>query len=209
VTSERQTSTDELVSDLLARHPLQFTVASDPDARREAFALRHAAVIANGWGPPSPDGLDRDGFDDRAVILVGRFEDEVVATGRLVLPPGPLPTEVECSIQVQPQGQVVDVGRMVVAPERRGWGRGSFAALLAALYVEMRRNGYAVATGMMAPDVRSVVRLLGLNVEVLGADRSSNGTLRAPVRFACDANEGSLLTRWGDESRPPSPRSPG
>ena len=99
---------------------------------------------------------------------------------------------------VDPAGRVVDVGRMVVVPPHRSWRRGTFVALLAALHQEMRLNGYDIATGMMARDVRGLVRLLGLRLEVLGPDRLSHGEARAPVRFSSPDNLGALRARWAD-----------
>jgi hypothetical protein len=196
VIGEPGVSTDEIVRGLLAGSALRFTVVDDPAARRLAFALRGDAVLEGGWGIGDRDGLDRDADDDGAVIVVGWRGDVAVATGRIVLPPGPLPTEVECGITVQPAGHVVDVGRMVVAPAERGWHGATFVGLLAALYVEMRRHGHRVATGMMSRDVRGLVRLLGVQLEVLGPDRASNGALRCPVRFSCDDQVETLAVRW-------------
>ena len=45
---------------------------------------------------------------------------------------------------------------------------------------------------MMSPRVRSLVRLLGLQLEVLGDDRPYWGEPRAPVRFAVTVN----AARW-------------
>ena len=54
-------------------------------------------AVEEGWITPEavPDGEERDHFDDRALHVVGRDRDVVVARARLVLPqPGrPLPTE--------------------------------------------------------------------------------------------------------------------
>ena len=189
---------DALIADVLARHPIRFDLADDAVARTAAFRLRRQAVVERGWEGHAgdEDGVERDGFDEGAIVLVGRFEGQVVATGRLVLPPAPLPTEEECGLIVSPAGRVVDVGRMVVARSQRVWHRGAFVALLAALYGEMRRQGFEVATGMMARDVRTLARVLGLRLEVLGVDRLSHGELRAPVRFSARDDGATLEARW-------------
>lgn len=184
---------------MIARSPIEFAVAHDEATRKAAFGLRHRAVLERGWGGHADDdGRERDSYDDVALHVVGFVEGEAVATGRLVLPPAVLPTERECGLVVSPEGRVVDVGRMVVAPSQRAWHRGAFVALLAALYAEMRRQGFEVATGMMARDARGLVRVLGLQLEVLGPDRESHGEQRAPVRFCSAANTSPLDARWAD-----------
>jgi hypothetical protein len=48
----------------------------------------------------------------------------------------------------------------------------------------------------MSPRARSVLRLLGLSVELLGPDRTHWGEPRAPVRFAVLVDSASLSGRW-------------
>jgi hypothetical protein len=191
---------DGVVASILARHPVRFAVADDPASRRAALRLRHDAVVARGWnGHTVREGIEEDEFDSRASLVVGWSEGRPVATGRIVLPPGALPTEVECDLVAEPVGAVVDVGRMVVVPGERAWHRGTFVALLAALYGETRDMGYEIAVGMMARDVRALTRLLGLRLSVLGPDRLSLGELRAPVRFTLGDNAEALLARWAPD----------
>jgi hypothetical protein len=212
---------------LVARSGLVFTVAHDAAARREAFRLRGEAAAEWAPSAPRSDdrsasradgprdhkledergGNERgddasadnevDGWDDRALHLIGWLQDRAVCAGRLVLPPGRLPTEAACLLSVLPREGVVDVGRMTVARSARGAHRGVFVALLARLYLEVRAQGYDTACGMMAPNVRGLLRLLGVTTVVLGEDRPYRGRLRAPVRFVT-ADAGTLLTRrWG------------
>ena len=126
----------------------------------------------------------------------GARDGEAVCCGRLVLPPGPLPTEAACGLVVEPAGQVVDVGRMVVVPVARRADRGLFLALLAALYRETRARGYTTGCGMMAPNVRALLRHLGVSVDVLGPDRWYRGEERAPVRFEVAVHGRGVLERW-------------
>jgi hypothetical protein len=71
-----------------------------------------------------------------------------------------------------------------------------FVALLARLYLEVRARGFDVACGMMSPRARALMRLLGLQIEMLGDDRLYWGEPRAPVRFSVMINATSLSTRW-------------
>lgn len=91
---------------------------AEPGDLPAVFALRHQVFVL---GQDVPEELERDELDavaDHAVALDG---DEVVGTGRL-LPSG-------------------TIGRMAVAPDRRGEGIG--AAVLALLEQRARERGYA------------------------------------------------------------------
>jgi hypothetical protein len=198
---------DRLVARTLAAYPFRFTVADVEADKRIAYRLRQAAAVERGWSSPSESAADteEDDYDNRAVHVIGWHDDTPVSTGRIVLPPGPLPTEEACGLRIEPRGQVVDVGRMVVVPSHRGPLGGAFVALLARLYLEVREQGYTVACGMMAPDVRHLVHQLGVRLDLLGPDRPYWGELRGPVRFDVDAGADRLTKRW--EGLPePEPR---
>jgi hypothetical protein len=183
---------------LLSRHPVRFAVAADDEERAIAYRLRGTAVIDQGWVTAEAlvDGQERDDFDDHAVQIVGRLGGTPVATGRIVLPPGDLPTELACGITVEPAGRVADVGRLVVARSHQDPSHRTLVALLSALYLEVRRLGYEVACGMMAANVRALARQLGLRLEVLGEERLHWHELRAPIRFELGANTDSVRERW-------------
>ena len=177
---------DALVADILGRCGFRFTIASDDEDRAQAFRLRAQAVIEQGWARADelPDGLERDAYDDHAIHLLGWDEGVAIATGRLVLPPHPLPTEDLCALTIEPRGGVVDVGRMAVARSHQSHRHAVFLALLARLYAEVRQRDYAAGCGLVSARARSLMRLLGLPLEVLGDERSHWGELRVPVRFA-------------------------
>jgi hypothetical protein len=190
-------SVDEVVAGVLARYGCRFALAESDEDRAHAFRLRRDAVVERGWSERvAADDVEYDEFDERAVLIVGWDGDRPVATGRLVFPPGLLPTEAATGILVEPVGQVVDVGRMVVASPFRTPRAGVFVALLSRLYGEVRARGFTVACGMMSPTARALVRHLGVGLEVLGEDRLYWGEERAPVRFEVDANAASLTARW-------------
>jgi hypothetical protein len=200
------TSLDRLAVVLAGRAGLRFAPAVTPAEREATVQLRLAAVRERGWTgdlvepdgrPGGHDRLDEiDEFDRRAVHLVGWRGADAACCGRIVTPPGPLPTELACGLVVQPAGRVVDVGRMVVAPHVRRRDGAVFVALLAALYLQTRALGYDVGCGMMAANVRDLMGRLGIPLEVLGAERDHRGEQRAPVRFAISEHGGSVLAHW-------------
>jgi N-acyl-L-homoserine lactone synthetase len=176
---------DVLVADILGRCGYRFTIACDDLTRQLAYRLRGQAVLDQSWARADelPDGLEHDAYDDSAVHILCWDEDRAVATGRLVLPPQRLPTEALCGMMIEPRGRVVDVGRMSVARSHQSHRHAAFLALLARLYSEVRQRGYAAGCGLVSARARSLMRLLGLPLEVLGEERLHWGELRAPVRF--------------------------
>lgn len=176
---------DPLVADIVARCGLRFTIATDDEARDVAYRLRYRTVVDQGWVDASTFAADRecDEFDAHAVHLIGWDDATAVATGRIVLPGEPLPTEVACGMRVAPLGRVVDVGRMAVARSHQSRQHSVFLALLARLYIEVQRRDYEFACGMVSDRARTLMRLLGLELEELGEARPYWGELRAPVRF--------------------------
>jgi N-acyl-L-homoserine lactone synthetase len=201
---------DALVDDILARCGLHFSLAVDAADRAAAYRLRAEAVLAQGWAAPAdlPGGLERDAYDERALHLLGRDDDgSIVATGRIVPPPGPLPTEVVCGIVVPPRGRVADVGRMVVARSHRSHRNGAFLALLARLYREVQSQGCVAGCGLVSAPAQALMRLLGLPLERLGDERPYWGEPRAPVRFAVGGQRACPAPVADDaprERRPPA-----
>ena len=194
---------DGLAGRLLAASPYRFTVADGPNDRSTSYRIRATASIQAGWASPDayPDGMERDAFDAAAVHVLGWDGGEPICTGRLVLPQGPLPTEVAAGLVVEPQGEVVDVGRMAVLRSHQTFGHGVVLVLLCRLYREARAAGFEFACGLMAPPARSLVDRLGLRLEQLGPDRVHHGQLRAPVRFVLASNVAPLVDRWGGEDQ--------
>ena len=191
-------SFDALAANIVERSGYRFTEASTNHERDLAYRLRYVAVVEQGWTFETriADDRERDRYDEDAVHILAWDEGTAVATGRLVLPPGPLPTEDLCGIRVEPHGHVVDIGRMTVARSHQHAGHGVFVALLARLYLEVRARGFDVACGMMSHRARSLVRLLGVQLEILGDERLNWGELRTPVRFRVTVNAEALTARW-------------
>jgi len=176
---------DALVTRMLSRSPFDYRVAAGDAEREIAYRLRGRAVVERGWCAPGdlPGGMERDGFDDHAVHVIGWDGDTAMSTGRVVLPPG-LPTEEACGIVVEPRGAVVDVGRMCVAGSHQSLEHAALIGLMCRLYLAMRGHGFRVACGMMSPPARALMGLFGLRLEILGPERTYWNESRAPVRFS-------------------------
>lgn len=180
---------DDLVTRLLGRSPFDYRLAVDAAERETAYRIRGEVAVTQGWRAPAelPGGLERDDYDDRALHVLGWDGDVAMSTGRVVLPPG-LPTEEVCRLEVEPRGQVVDVGRMCVLPGHQDLEHAAFIGLMCRLYLEMRTHGYAVACGMMSARAQVLVRHLGLQIEPLGPARPYWNEQRTPVRFSLLSN---------------------
>src|SRR5512146_439076 len=197
---------DALVSRMLSRSPFDYRVAADDSEREIAYRLRAEAVLDRGWCTPEdlPGGLERDGYDDRAIQVIGWDGQVPMSTGRVVLPPG-LPTEDACGLVVEPRGEVVDVGRMCVARSHQGLEHAAFIGLMCRLYQAMRENGFRVACGMMSAQARSLMGLLGLRLEVLGPPRAHWNEPRAPFRFSLMSAAKLLDAYHGQQVQPAYP----
>jgi hypothetical protein len=176
---------DALVTRMLAMSRFDYRVAADDSEREIAYRLRGNAVLDRGWcvADDIPGGMERDEHDDRAVQVIGWDGDVAMSTGRVVLPPG-LPTEEACGLVVEPRGGVVDVGRMCVARSHQGLEHAALIGLMCRLYLVMREHGFRFACGMMSAPARTLMGLFGLQLELLGPERTYWNESRAPVRFS-------------------------
>src|SRR5262249_29891380 len=169
----------------VGRPRLAYRVAAGDAGREIPSRLRGSAVIDRGWCTASdlPGGMERDGYDDRAIQVIGWDGNTAMSTGRVVLPPG-LPTEEACGLVVEPRGGVVDVGRMCVAPSHQSLEHAAFIGLMCRLYLVMREHGFRFACGMMSAPARAMMGLFGLQLEPLGPERTYWNEPRVPVRFS-------------------------
>jgi N-acyl-L-homoserine lactone synthetase len=183
------TALDALSDRLLAAAPaLRVAVAAADAERQAAYRLRCAQVVGHGWMDAAslPDGVEVDAYDADALQVCAWDGEALVGTVRLVLPAAgrPLPVEADFGIAVEPVGEVVEAGRLVIAPTYRGdpahraWG-----ALFGCAWVSMRARGYSVLAGTAAPRTIERLRALGLPFEILGPARMHWGEERHPVRL--------------------------
>jgi N-acyl-L-homoserine lactone synthetase len=167
--------------------PIRFTVATSASHRTAVYRLRYDVVVEERWVPASalPEGLEQDAFDDEAVHLVGWDGEVIAATARLVLPRvgAALPTEDAFGLAIEPRGEVVDLGRGIVARGYRGRGHHIFFALLSMAWLETRARGFTRLCGTTAPSMLPHYSAMGFHVEVLGEPRHWWGDERLPIKM--------------------------
>jgi N-acyl-L-homoserine lactone synthetase len=175
---------DGLAERLLAGAPLRVAAAGSAHEREAIFALRHAHVAAH--GTELPDGLERDPYDDDALLIGAWDGDALAGTMRLVFPvPGRrLPVEAAFDLDVAPRGEVVEAGRLVISPSYRGNpGHRVWGSLFAFGWTSMRERGFTVLAGAASAPMVERLQALGLPFELLGPARTHWGEARHPVRL--------------------------
>jgi N-acyl-L-homoserine lactone synthetase len=179
---------DGLAARLAAAAGLRVEPARTRGELEAALRLRYRQVVAHGWAAPAElgPGVEEDPHDAAAVLVAAWDGDTLVGTVRLVPPRAgePLPVEAAYGLEVEPRGRVVEIGRLVIAPERRGdpahraWG-----ALFARTWMEVRARGFVVMAGAASAGMVARYRALGLPFEILGPARVHWGQERHPVRL--------------------------
>jgi N-acyl-L-homoserine lactone synthetase len=183
---------------------LRFDIAHDDSQREEVYRLRYQTVIERGWAQPGdmPDGMEHDHYDEKAIHIVGWDGNKLATTSRLVLPEDGLvlPTEEAFNIQIEPRGQVTDMGRQIVAREYSSIKHKVFAALLAKTWLEIRAHGYSLVCGDFSPAMMRLYRIMGFDVNQLGPAQQFWGEERAPIMVDVAKSMLALLDRWGNKN---------
>jgi hypothetical protein len=185
---------DALAGQLLLRAGVRVGVAHTIVELGAVHRLRHREISSETFTPQGsePDVLGPDPYDDHALHLAAWRGTELVATMRLVLPvPGrSLPTEDAFGLQVEPRGEVVDVGRLLAGsghrgdPAHRAWG-----GLFGLAWQEARARSYTVMAAVASKRLVERFSSLGVNVELLGEPRRDSGAELYPLRLDPAASE--------------------
>jgi N-acyl-L-homoserine lactone synthetase len=176
---------DELAERILtALAPLSFATAGSPGQVDAVPRMRYECVVEMGWAAPEdyPDGRERDEYDDEAIHVVARDAGDIVGSLRLVLPSAGrlLPTERDFGIRVEPPGDALEGGRIVV-PRRYRLGRSHrlIAGLFARSWLVARSLSFDRAISVAAPNLVDLYRSLGVRVRVCSAPRGRTGASSA------------------------------
>lgn len=193
---------DELSRGIIeAAAPLRFALAESPAEREAIYRQRYEVIVERGWARPEEFAAPRevDAFDERAIHIAAWDGDVLAASSRIVLPVPrtQLPTEVTFGVPVEPAGEVVDMGRQIVARGYSSIQHQVFAALLARTWLEMHALGYARVCGDFTPSVTRLYRLMGFQVETIGPARPFWGEERFPIIVDIVGSVPALLKRWG------------
>jgi N-acyl-L-homoserine lactone synthetase len=190
-----------LAEQALARlAPLRFDVARDEQERDAVLRMRFECVVAEGWARREdlPAGRERDAYDEQATFVVCRDGERLAGSMRVVAPsPGRvLPSEQEFGVRARPAGGVVEVGRLIVAPDLRPrQGHRILAGLAARGWLEAVARRYERAISSATPELVELYRGLGLRVTVLGPARDHWGARRVPIMIQGDDRSFAFLTR--------------
>ena len=200
VNPDRAAVLDVLAQRALARlAPLTFDVV-ETDAERDAvLRMRYDCVVAEGWSGAGdhPDGREHDDYDAGATFIACRDGEAMVGSLRLVAPrpDRPLPTERDFGIVARPAGQVLEVGRIVVAPgARAGRSHLILGGLCARSWLEAYARGFDRALSTAAPEVIDLYASLGLRITVLAPAKAHWGTMRVPIQIEGDEATFGFLT---------------
>jgi N-acyl-L-homoserine lactone synthetase len=167
---------------------VRFTAAQSPEEREAIYRARYAEVIEQGWATPEsmPDGVERDEYDDHALLMVGWEDEQMVIVARLVFPSPdrPLPTEAAYNLEIAPRQQVVDTGRAILLRgDRSDPQHKLFLGLMGYAWQEMRARGYCHVCAAMTASMLRLYRLMGIHWQVLGEPRPYWGQPRYPCKY--------------------------
>lgn len=177
---------------------LDYRMAESPAEREAHFRLRYEQVTSAGWADPAdfPDGLECDAYDEHATIINGWHGDQLVITGRLIFPEGRLlPMEVDFGIRVEPSGQLVESGRVVLVHALQNEFPYAFLGLIGASWLTLRARGYSEQGGVMTAPAARLYRLLGIQITRLTEPQLHWGERRAPYKLNLAATVAALERR--------------
>ena len=182
-------SLDKVASLLLASAaPIEVDIVRSPEDLIATYRMRHDFLVSTGCADCSQmaGGVEKDVYDDHALHLAAKHDGSVMGTIRLVFPQegGLLPAEAYFGFRIEPVGEVVEPGRLVVVPEFRGDRHRVSGALLARSWVEMRSRGYYICGGAASRKLISVYENMGFTIEILGKPLVYGGQERFPCRWA-------------------------
>jgi N-acyl-L-homoserine lactone synthetase len=192
---------DDLARGLVAAvAPIRLEVATTQAERESVYRLRYQVVVSRGWARPEdlPDGMEHDGFDERAIHILGLDRDSLVATARILLPAEGvlLPTEQAFELTIEPRGQVADMGRQIVSPAYSSPQHRLFTALLAKTWLEIRAAGLSLICGDFSASMLRLYRMIGFQVTQLGPAREFWGEQRFPILVDVASSAKDLMDRW-------------
>lgn len=219
----RDTDDERLhVGDALAREilgelaPLRFGEATDEDERTACFRLRYAAVREKDLADADrfPEGMERDGFDDTAVQLLGWDGDLPIATSRVLVPVAGrlLPIQEEFGLDLPDAGGIAEWGRLVVDPGYRGDGHSIILGLAAQGWMSLRARGYSRVIAATSGRLVALFEALGFAITVLGPPREYWREARFPILCDGGATALGLERQWStdeaDQASRSEPRKP-
>ena len=164
---------------------LEFGVAADEHERLAAYRLRFEELVARGWGDPAAyrDGLERDEYDDDAILIVARAGSSIVGTVRLIVEPEQV-ARLLAEYGLEPGRIPVDgtgvAGRFLIAPAFRR-SREPVVGLIAALWQAGLAQGLRRGVTFQSESSIRWCRVHGVPLKVIGPAVKDRGELRHPI----------------------------
>lgn len=202
----------ELYDEILTTFTVR--IADTDPLLEQAYRLRHQVYcVENAFEPRQPDGIETDGFDDRAphALLFHRAAEEPLGTVRLVLPVsgstvGTLPIHAVCPHELfdevgLPLAGTAEISRFALSRQRlqelqRATGPEEsrhvlpFACLglIAALRQIARAHDITHTVAVMEPSLRRRLSMIGLPMIEMGNPVNHHG-VRVPCYTRIDQLE--------------------
>jgi N-acyl-L-homoserine lactone synthetase len=177
--------------------PLRLGIAQSQAERQAVYRLRCHVVVTKGWADAGdfPNQMETDDYDARAITVVARDGERLVASVRVVPPKVGelLPTEQSFNMQINPFGEVVDIGRLVLSRASDVFSQRVLLGLLGQVWLVMRAHGFSQACGIMTCPMVRWYRSNGLGVTILGPARHYWGEDRYPALVPTESFE--LMSR--------------
>lgn len=181
-------SADALSRWLIARaHAIKFTIAATPAELDAVFRLRYEIVTEHGWLPPDDltEPTESDEYDEQALQIAAWDGGNLAGTLRLIPPQHdrPLPVETAYGLVVEPRGEVMGAGRVIVARPYRDAEHRVLGGLSGTAWLLMREHGFRWAAGTATREILDLFDHLGFEVVVLGDPQTYWGEERYPIRM--------------------------
>ncbi len=184
--------------------PIRFHVATSLQEVEAVHRLRNDIVEELGWHETAdlPGGQGEDRYDHRAQHVVAWDGDTLAGTVRLVRPESGqlLPVEEAYRLIVEPRGEVVGAGQLIVDHAFRDGSHVVLGGLAAKTWLLMREWGFQWAAGTATSEMLGLFGHLGFEVDILGDPHKYWGEMRYPIRMGA-ANPEAWQSGETDDDR--------
>ena len=174
-------------------------IARTPADFEAVYRLRYQTVIEKGWAKPGdyPGGLEHDQYDAHSIQLMAWDGDKLAGTARVVLPfpDKKLPAETLFELEIEPRGQVVELGRAAIDSAYKGSTQQILLGLLGQSWLSTREQELCETCGVMIAPMVRLYRFIGFHLIPLAEPRLTWGEKRAPYQLDLSRTAERLQTQ--------------